>query len=66
MCPRWKGWAGLSAVKGGRVWAVDGRRLFSGAAPALVEGLEVLRVILHGTEEERAALPPGDAARFEV
>lgn len=66
VCGRWKSWAALAAVKAGRVWAVDGRRLFSGASPALVDGLELLRVIIHGTEEERAALPAADAQRFAL
>ena len=66
LCPKIEGWAGLAAVKGGSVWAVDGRRLFSGASPALVEGLEVLRVILHGSEAERAALPASDARRVAL
>ena len=59
-----EGWGALPAVAGGRVWAVHGNRLFSGAAPALVEGLELLVALLHGSEEERAALAPEDAARF--
>jgi iron complex transport system substrate-binding protein len=66
VCVHWKSWASLAAVKAGRVWAVDGRRLFSGASPALVDGLELLRVIIHGSEEERAALPAADAQRFSL
>ena len=60
------GWAALRAVAAGRVWAVHGNRLFSGAAPALVEGLELLVTLLHGSEEERAALAREDAVRFEA
>lgn len=41
------GWADLPAVCAGRVWAVNGFRLFSGASPALVDGLEILARILH-------------------
>ncbi len=58
------GWAGLAAVAAGRVWAVHGNRLFSGAGPDLVEGLELLVTLLHGTEAERGALAAEDAARF--
>jgi iron complex transport system substrate-binding protein len=53
----------LPAGFAGQVWAVDARRLFSGAAVELVEGVETLAVILHGSEEERAALAQGTAVR---
>jgi iron complex transport system substrate-binding protein len=66
VCPALEGWAGLRAVKAGRVWAVDGRRLFSGASPALVDGLELLHALLHGTEGARAALPARDARRVQL
>jgi hypothetical protein len=41
------GWAELPAVRAGRVWAVNGFRLFSGASPALIDGLEILARVLH-------------------
>ena len=50
------GWHTIPAVAAGRVWAVHGNRLFSGASPSLVEGLEVLAAIISGTEAEREAL----------
>ena len=59
-------WAALRAVKAGRVWAVHGNRLFSGAAPALVEGLELLATLLHGEPAELAALPAEDAVLFSM
>ena len=52
------GWSSIPAVKSGCVWAVHGNRLYSGASPAMVEGLEVLATILHGSIEEQAALDP--------
>ena len=56
-------WGSLKAVKAGRVWAVHGNRLFSGASPDLVEGLELLATLLHGEEAALAALSPLDAVR---
>ncbi|RHY32314.1 hypothetical protein DYB32_002664 [Aphanomyces invadans] len=41
------GWRDIPAVRSHRVWAFDGNRLFSGASPALVDGLEILASILH-------------------
>jgi len=58
-----QGWADIPAVAAGRVWAVHGNRLFSGASPALVEGVEALLEILHG---EGAGLDPlGTAVRVD-
>ena len=55
--PALPGWSGLSAVRGGRVWAVDANSFFSRPAPRLVEGVEILARILHpeafGVEPER-------------
>ena len=59
-------WGSLKAVKAGRVWAVHGNRLFSGASPDLVEGLELLATLLHGEEAALAALSPLDAVRVVV
>lgn len=64
--PQLPGWTSIPAVRSGRVWAIDGNRLFSGAAPALIDGVEVLAAIFHGTPEQRAAvIKPCDAARLE-
>ena len=41
------GWGDIPAVKAGRVWAVNGFRLLSGASPALVDAVEILARILH-------------------
>jgi iron complex transport system substrate-binding protein len=41
-------WAGLSAVRRGEVYAVDGTAYFSRPGPRLVEGLEILAGILRG------------------
>ncbi len=59
-------WGGLKAVQGGRVWAVHGNRLFSGASPALVEGLELLAKLLHGSEEACASIAKEDATQFRL
>jgi len=56
----------LPAHLRGRVWAVDGRRLFSGATPELVEGLELLATLLHGTPDEQEALDPSQAVRLRL
>ncbi len=45
--PDLPGWAGLPAVKSGRVWVVDANSYFSRPAPRLVEGVEILGRILH-------------------
>ncbi len=42
-----EGWAKLSAVRQGRVYAVDGSAYFSRPGPRLVDGLEILDAILH-------------------
>ena len=41
------GWAGLPAVRAGRVYAVDGNAYFTRPGPRLIEGLEILAGILH-------------------
>ncbi len=43
-----EGWNALSAVRAGRVYAVDGSAYFSRPGPRLVDGLEVLAKILRG------------------
>ncbi|KAF0713007.1 hypothetical protein AaE_011888 [Aphanomyces astaci] len=45
--PPKSGWRDIPAVQNRRVWAFDGNRLFSGASPALVDGLEILASVLH-------------------
>ncbi len=45
--PELNGWEGLSAVRNGRVWAVDANSYFSRPAPRLVDGVEILARILH-------------------
>lgn len=41
------GWAGMTAVRQGRVYAVDGSAYFARPGPRLVDGLEILAEILH-------------------
>lgn len=45
--PELDGWEELSAVRNGRVWAVDANSYFSRPAPRLVDGVEILARILH-------------------
>ncbi|MDZ4277684.1 MAG: cobalamin-binding protein [Dehalococcoidia bacterium] len=54
------GWAGLPAVRQGRVFAVDGSAYFSRPGPRLVDGLELLARILH--PETFSTLGPAGAA----
>lgn len=44
---RVSGWAEASAVKEGRVWAVDANSYFSRPAPRLIRGVEILGRVLH-------------------
>ncbi len=41
------GWPGLAAVRGGRVYIVDGNAFFHRPGPRLVESLEIVAEILH-------------------
>jgi iron complex transport system substrate-binding protein len=41
------GWAGLKAVKSGRVYVTDGNQYFNRPGPRLAESLEILADILH-------------------
>jgi iron complex transport system substrate-binding protein len=43
----WPHLAGLRATREGRLWAVDGHRLFNRPGPRLVDSLEVLAEVLH-------------------
>lgn len=40
-------WPGLSAVRGGRVWVVDGNQMFNRPGPRLVDALEWLVAVLY-------------------
>ncbi len=44
---RQPGWSGLSAVRHGRVFAVDGQQYFNRPGPRLVESLAILIEVLH-------------------
>jgi iron complex transport system substrate-binding protein len=44
------GWAGLQAVRQGRVYLADGNQYFNRPGPRLVESLEILAEILHPVE----------------
>jgi len=54
-------WAGLTAVRRGEVYAVDGTAYFSRPGPRLVDGLEILAAILSGSDF--GALPPESVQR---
>jgi iron complex transport system substrate-binding protein len=41
------GWAGLPAVRGGKVFAVNGHAYFSRSGPRLVDGIEILAHLVH-------------------
>jgi iron complex transport system substrate-binding protein len=43
-------WAHLSAVRAGRVFAVDGNQYFNRSGPRLVESAEILATLLYGKE----------------
>lgn len=58
--PSWPGWSGLSAVRHGRVFAVDGNAYFNRSGPRLVDSLEILAHLLH---PELAPPPLGPAER---
>lgn len=47
--PRLAGWNELSAVKDGRVFAVDGNAYFNRSGPRIVDSLEILAHLLHPT-----------------
>jgi iron complex transport system substrate-binding protein len=56
-----EGWRNVSAVKSGRVYAVDGTAYFSRPGPRLVTGLEILQAILN--EEDFDQFPSGSVAK---
>jgi iron complex transport system substrate-binding protein len=45
------GWAELPAIRGGRLWAVDGPAYFNRPGPRVIRGAEVLAHVLHGVGE---------------
>ena len=47
LLPFKQGWNNILAVQNENVYAVNGNRLFSGASPALIDGVEILASILH-------------------
>ncbi len=61
--PALDGWEDLSAVRSGRVWAVDANSHFSRPAPRLVEGVEILARIFH-PEVFSGDLEAAGAVRF--
>jgi len=50
----WPGWSGLSAVRDGRVWVVDGPAYFNRPWPRVVDGAEILAGILSGAGHPEA------------
>jgi iron complex transport system substrate-binding protein len=52
-----KGWGELPAVKTGNVFALNGNAYFSRPGPRLVDGLEILRRILHPGQFSNPPLP---------
>jgi iron complex transport system substrate-binding protein len=54
------GWAGLPAVRDGRVWIVDGPAYLNRPGPRVVRGVEVLAHVLHGV----GAIEPGEGRKL--
>ncbi|OQR90899.1 periplasmic binding protein [Thraustotheca clavata] len=65
LLPSRKGFCDIPAVQSGRVYFFDANRLFSGASPALVDGLEVLAHLLHPDRFAAIASHRKDYAQFE-
>ena len=57
-----KEWAKVSAVRSGRVYAVDGTAYFSRPGPRLVTGIEILHAILGG--DDISQLPSGSVSKL--
>jgi iron complex transport system substrate-binding protein len=55
------GWRNATAMRQGRIYAVDGSAYFSRPGPRLVEGLEILRTIIAGGDLE--GLPAASVLR---
>ena len=54
------GWSVLPAVRGGRVYLVDGPSYFNRAGPRLIDGIELLAGLLH-PDRCASLIPPGSA-----
>lgn len=61
--PTWAGWPDLSAVRAGRVVAVDGNAFFNRSGPRLVDSLELLAHLFHPSLFPRLTGTAGDAWR---
>lgn len=48
------GWEKISAVRGGRVFAVDGNAYFNRSGPRLVDSLEILAALIRNDDVERS------------
>ncbi|HEX9372997.1 MAG TPA: BtuF-related (seleno)protein, partial [Roseiflexaceae bacterium] len=59
--PRRTGWNALPAVRGGRVYAVDGNAYYSRPGPRIVDSLELLAELIH--PEHFAGYGPAGAWR---
>jgi iron complex transport system substrate-binding protein len=57
-----KEWADVSAVKSGRVYAVDGTAYFSRPGPRLVTGIEILHAII--SDDNISQLPSGSVTKL--
>jgi len=55
-------WKDLSAVRNGRIYAVDGSGYFSRPGPRVVDGLEILQAIVSGAAWDH--LPPDSVAQL--
>lgn len=60
-----EGWAGIPAVRDGRVYAVDGSQYFSRPGPRVVDSLEITAEILH-PELFGGRFPARDVVRVET
>jgi iron complex transport system substrate-binding protein len=58
------GWSEISAVRHGRVFAVDATAYFSRPGPRLVTGLEIMGVLLQDRMDEADRLPPNSWCRL--
>lgn len=59
--PGYEGWREMSAVRDGRVFAIDGNAYFNRSGPRLVDSLEILAHLFHPTRfEPPATIPNAD------
>ncbi|OXM62851.1 MULTISPECIES: cobalamin-binding protein [Amycolatopsis] len=56
------GWSDLPAVRGGRVWILDGPSYFNRPGPRVVRGAEILAHVLHGI----GTVEPDQARRTSI